>query len=339
MAYQGFPDNAITVSIKPGIRYTSVFFPKLAESPKPSILFLHGFPSSSWDWHNQIKYFSAKGYGVIAPDLLGYGGTTAPQELEPYAFRNMADDIIALLKHCNIDLDGGEKVHVVGHDFGSIFMGTLLGYYPNIALTASFLAVPYTQPGVKLDMDAMKAITEKVLGFELFGYRRFLMRDDSWDILGAHRESFFYLTYAHEDLMISDFLPPDKLETWITEFRIAPTEPWMTEAFKAVRDKIFSAPDAYRGPTNWYRARFQDFLGIDEEKRDIGESPRIPCPAMFLQSGSSKMLMPEVKERTAKFADEYEYLEAPSGEGHFVQLEAPDEVNDLLEKYLLKHAP
>jgi soluble epoxide hydrolase / lipid-phosphate phosphatase len=36
------------------------------------ILFLHGFPSSSYDWRYQIAYFRQRGYGIIVPDLLGY---------------------------------------------------------------------------------------------------------------------------------------------------------------------------------------------------------------------------------------------------------------------------
>jgi pimeloyl-ACP methyl ester carboxylesterase len=41
---------------------------------KPTILFLHGFPDSAHGWDYQLDYFSSRGYGFIAPDLLGYGG-------------------------------------------------------------------------------------------------------------------------------------------------------------------------------------------------------------------------------------------------------------------------
>ena len=46
------------------------------------ILFLHGFPSTSYDWRHQISFFVAKGYGILAPDLLGFGETSKPRELE-----------------------------------------------------------------------------------------------------------------------------------------------------------------------------------------------------------------------------------------------------------------
>jgi len=51
---------------------------------KPTILFLHGFPSTHQDWAAQINHFSDKGYGVIASDLLGYGDTDAPEDATKY---------------------------------------------------------------------------------------------------------------------------------------------------------------------------------------------------------------------------------------------------------------
>lgn len=333
MAHEGFPKNAITTQVASGLTYTSVFFPKPADSDKTTILFLHGFPSSSWDWYNQINHFSRNGYGVIAPDLLGYGGTSSPSSLIPYAFKVMADDIISLLRHCNVDIDGGEKVHIVAHDFGSVFLGTLLGYYPNIALTATFLAVPYAPPGQKVDMDVMKAITEKVFGFELFGYRRFLWRDDSWTILRDHKESFFTLVNGPAELEKTDFLPPGRLEAWLAADKKAPLQPWVTPEYRETRDRIFADDLAFLGPTNWYRARFRDFVGKDVEKRDLGEGVKIACPAMFVQSKGGMV----GEDPTKGFATTYIYKEVAGAKGHFCQLEAPEEVNRILEEFFRKY--
>ncbi|KAF2245422.1 alpha/beta-hydrolase [Trematosphaeria pertusa] len=338
MAAGGFPDHCTTINLPTGLTYTCVHYLKPSKSSKRTILFLHGFPSSSYDWHHQIKHFADKGYGVIAPDLLGYGGTTSPTSLEPYKLKNMSDDIMAILKHCGVDVDGGKKVHVVGHDFGAIFMSTLIAYYPQIALTCAFLAVPYTPPGRKLDLDAMKVLTERELGFEFFGYRRFLMRDDSWKLMDEHKESFFTLIYGPEEGMIKHFLPAGELEAWLKADRKVPLLDWVTPEYKETRDRIFSKEGAYRGPTDWYRARFREFLGIDEEMEDIGPNPKLPCPTMFMQSADSKMMAKEWTERTKLFADDYEYADVKGGKGHWVQLEAPAEVNRALEDFLERHA-
>ena len=70
---------------------------------KPTILFLHGFPSTHQDWASQMTYFSDKGYGVIALDLLGYGGTSAPDDVSQYKVLDMTGDIIDVLSDLGID--------------------------------------------------------------------------------------------------------------------------------------------------------------------------------------------------------------------------------------------
>ena len=79
---------------------------------KPTILFLHGFPSTHQDWAAQTTYFSDKGYGVIAPDLLGYGDTDAPEDANKYWLVDMAGDIVDILDDLRVD-----KVVGVGHDW------------------------------------------------------------------------------------------------------------------------------------------------------------------------------------------------------------------------------
>ena len=80
-------------------------------SSKPSILFLHGFPSSSYDWRRQYDYFASRGYGILAPDLLGYGGSDKPSNVEAYTLKNQANDIAELL-----DCAGIGNMMSVAHD-------------------------------------------------------------------------------------------------------------------------------------------------------------------------------------------------------------------------------
>jgi soluble epoxide hydrolase/lipid-phosphate phosphatase len=79
---------------------------------KPTLLFLHGFPSSSYDWNRQIAYLQPKGYGIVAPDMLGLGRTSRPLDAEAFRPNLMAKDIIDLLDQENID-----KVIGVAHDW------------------------------------------------------------------------------------------------------------------------------------------------------------------------------------------------------------------------------
>ena len=52
-----------------------------------------------------------KGYGILAPDLLGYGGTDKPKELEAFRYK-MADEVVGILDHERV-----EKVLGVAHDW------------------------------------------------------------------------------------------------------------------------------------------------------------------------------------------------------------------------------
>lgn len=95
-----------------GINY-SVFYDKGSDASKETLLFLHGFPSSSYDWRHQVAYFKARGHSIIVPDMLGYGNTDKPTDAEAYARSLVAKDIIDVLDAVH----GEQPVVVVGHDW------------------------------------------------------------------------------------------------------------------------------------------------------------------------------------------------------------------------------
>jgi pimeloyl-ACP methyl ester carboxylesterase len=154
----------------------------------PTLLFLHGFPSSCYDWRHQIQFFARQGYGVLAPDLLGYGGTSKPTDLNEYRSKKMAAEIIELLDHESID-----KVHAVGHDTGCTLLSRLADYFPSRFLSCSFLDVPYSKPGQRFDLAMVNSMTKQFLGFERFGYIGFFVGDDAGRVLDQHVRLALYL--------------------------------------------------------------------------------------------------------------------------------------------------
>jgi pimeloyl-ACP methyl ester carboxylesterase len=180
MAHIAFPENIKTFKV-PSSSTTYGYICIPPSSSQPTILFLHGFPSSSYDWRNQISHFSSLGYGVLVPDLLGYGGTDKPSSPKAYLGKKMATEVMDILDHERLD-----KVHVVAHDFGSHLLSQIVYYFPSRLHSCTFIAVPYSAPGQHFDLDKVKEITEKALGFEKYGYMRFMIREDSPEILAAH---------------------------------------------------------------------------------------------------------------------------------------------------------
>jgi soluble epoxide hydrolase/lipid-phosphate phosphatase len=180
MADIAVPDHACHHTVSTHHSYSYVYIsPKSKELS--TILLLHGFPSSCYDWRHQIDYFSQRGYGILAPDLLGFGGSSKPNDINEYRAKVMANDVIELLDQENI-----ERVHVVGHDTGCLMVSRLANYHSDRLLTCTFLAVPYSPPGEHFDLDAVNAIMKQVMGYERFGYLRFFVQDDAGTLIDEH---------------------------------------------------------------------------------------------------------------------------------------------------------
>ena len=96
--------------VRRGHTYRYYFSPP---GPKqPVLLFLHGFPSTSSDWRRQIAFLQPLGYGIIAPDLLGAGGTSKPLDPKEFRLNAMAKDVLDILNG-----EGTKKVVCVSHDW------------------------------------------------------------------------------------------------------------------------------------------------------------------------------------------------------------------------------
>ncbi|KAH7408454.1 putative hydrolase [Phaeosphaeria sp. MPI-PUGE-AT-0046c] len=69
----------------------NIFYREAGLTTSPTILLLHGYPSSSHQYRNLIPVLSSQ-YRVIAPDLPGFGFTTAPTNYT-YSFDSIASSI------------------------------------------------------------------------------------------------------------------------------------------------------------------------------------------------------------------------------------------------------
>jgi pimeloyl-ACP methyl ester carboxylesterase len=76
----------------------------------PPLLLLHGWPQHWWSWRRLIPHL-AKTYRVIAPDLRGWGWSSAPPGA--YAKDTFARDVVAIL-----DAEGLDRAKIMGHDWG-----------------------------------------------------------------------------------------------------------------------------------------------------------------------------------------------------------------------------
>lgn len=79
-----------------------IFYREAGDKSKPTLVLLHGYPTSSHMYRNLIQSLSPK-YHLIAPDYPGYGRSEQPPMAEfEYTFDNFAKIITALLEKLNI---------------------------------------------------------------------------------------------------------------------------------------------------------------------------------------------------------------------------------------------
>ncbi|MGC5285358.1 alpha/beta fold hydrolase [Micromonospora sp. DT231] len=91
-----------------------VFFREAGRTGQPTVLLLHGFPSSSHTFREVMPTLADVAH-VIAPDLPGFGMSSSPTVDEyDYTFENLSRTIESLL-----DQLGVERFFVYLHDFGA----------------------------------------------------------------------------------------------------------------------------------------------------------------------------------------------------------------------------
>ena len=107
----------------------------------PLMIFLHGWPSIGLMWRAQTDAFAADGWRCVAPDLRGFGGSSAPAADNAYAIREVVADMVELHDH----LGGGPAVWV-GHDWGCAVVGALAAHEPARCRGVVLTSLAY-QPG------------------------------------------------------------------------------------------------------------------------------------------------------------------------------------------------
>lgn len=111
------------------------------EPYKGTIVLVHGFPDIAYGWHEQITLFNSLGYRVISPNMLGYGRSSRPNELEPYHTKNLAGDLATLIKSL---VDASEQVIIGGHDWGANIVWNTVIRNEELFKAVIGLSVPYS---------------------------------------------------------------------------------------------------------------------------------------------------------------------------------------------------
>ena len=108
----------------------------------PAVLFCHGFPDTSYTWRRQMNAIASTGYRAIAPDMRGYGRSSAPTDPILYTPLQTAGDMVGLLDALNIP-----SAVLVGHDWGATHAWNAAMMRPDRFKAVFCLSVPYFPRG------------------------------------------------------------------------------------------------------------------------------------------------------------------------------------------------
>ncbi|TDL18520.1 alpha/beta-hydrolase [Rickenella mellea] len=307
-----------------GINYH--YYISAAQADKPTLLFLHGFPSSSYDWDHQVRFFQERGFGIIVPDLLGYGGTDKPRDVKAYGAKLMAQDMVDIIDHEN-----AKDVIAVGHDWGSGLNSRLAVYHQGRFKAFAFLAVGFTKPNPDFDLDRIIPFLKKTFGSDILGYWYFLIEEDSDKVIMEHFDSFFSLLFAADTKVFSKLAPVGALKEWVLADKITEVAPYANDSYKAKRKEELIKGGLY-GPTNWYRVMVQKITPAEE--RDISadqltfKKPAFYGPSLRIQVETAEFSKAVFKQHFTNGT----IVEFDSD--HWVQLAMPEKVNTELLKWI-----
>ncbi|MEW2518867.1 alpha/beta hydrolase [Actinacidiphila alni] len=292
----------------------------------PMVLLLHGFPESWYSWRHQLPALAAAGYRAVAPDIRGYGRSSAPSDVRAYGLRALAADSAAVVRAL-----GAESAVVVGHDWGANIAAVSALLHPGVFRAVGLLSVPYAPPGGPRPSDVFAA-----MGGDQEFYVSYFQRpgraeaETEPDVRGWL--AGFYAALSADTMPGPDAPDPHFVGPGGTlRDRFPATRPgWLTEADLDHCAAEFERT-GFTGALNRYRA-------MDHDWSDLAPLNGAPIlqPALFL-GGAEDASTTWLADAIAAFPTTLPALTAthllPST-GHWLQQERPTEVTTHLTKWL-----
>ncbi len=104
----------------------------------PLVLLCHGFPETSHSWRHQMQALAAAGYRAVAPDLRGYGESSAPGASDAYTQLHVVGDLVGL-----VEALGEKSCVLVCHDWGAVATWNAALLRPDRFRAVAALSIPY----------------------------------------------------------------------------------------------------------------------------------------------------------------------------------------------------
>ncbi|KAL1662878.1 Alpha/Beta hydrolase protein [Schizophyllum commune] len=306
-----------------GIKYAYHY--AAPQAGKPTLLFLHGFPSTAHDWHYQVDYFGGKGYGVIVPDMLGYGGTDKPADPVEYIGAKQARDLVDLVDH-----EKAERVLVIGHDWGTMPSTYLAALYQDCFIGFVHLSVGFALARSGLQLEQLLAFMKQAVGSEIFGYWAFFNKEEAAGIIEKNLDTLFDLAFPKDHSMWKTYMNPvGGVDPLLEQGKRFEAGDYVTEEDRKIWREQFQK-GGLTGPLNWYKMASRALQTSDGLDISV-DTLKVTKPYLYIGGTSDYVCRPELQDRDMRKVCADLRIEVFEGVGHWLQLELPGRVNETIE--------
>ena len=289
------------------------------EGSGPLVLLCHGWPELSHSWRHQLPAIAAAGFHAVAPDMRGFGRTSAPQDIGSYSIFDLVGDMVALAAAL-----GETKAVIIGHDWGAPVAWHAAMFRPDIFTAVGGLSVPPPFRGRERPLDTLVKNGVTNFYWQYFQTPGVAEKEFERDVSHTMRT----LTFGKDaSLFVKDgygFLgdPTIKRERpdWASEQDLA----HVIEAYRK---------SGFRGGLNWYR-------NIDRnwELTAPWHGAKIYQPSIFIAGADDAVVTGLIGgKRVTEMDKVLPNLKRKlliEGAGHWIQQERPQEVNAALVEFL-----
>lgn len=290
----------------------------------PPVLLCHGFPETSLSWHGVMVRLAGAGFRAIAPDMRGYGGSSAPREIEAYSQLALVGDMVGLL-----DALAVPAAAIVGHDWGAQVAWNAALMRPDRFKAVAGLSVPYAPRTTRNLLDVMRSSGRDrfyMLHFQEPGRAEAELEADArrsllavYDGLsGAPSSGGTFDGIVGQHGFVESLRPPARPPSWLA--------PDLLDGEVAAFSR-----SGFRGGLNWYRNMDRDWQLL----APFDGAP-ISQPSLFI-GGTADMVVAwnaRTIEALPRHLVDLRGIHLLDGVGHWLQQEAPERTADLLVHFL-----
>ncbi len=263
------------------------------------VILLHGFPEFWYSWKKQLEALG-QDFHVVAPDMRGYNLSDKPTEIADYKIEKLVGDVIGLIDHF-----GAQQAVIVGHDWGAGVAWAVAQKHPERVSKLAVLQVPLLATW-RANLTLKQFLRSwYMFFFQIPGLPEWVIRRNDYD---AIRSSF--------------------------EDKVARQNSFTKEEIELYKEAA-RQPGALTGAINYYRANvFERFFGRKQKGEPKQATGRIVVPTLFIYGEQDFAIIPETVKGLDKYIDAYYHEVRVPDSGHWVQNEAPEEVNGALLDFL-----